>query len=107
MWDPQVMASTRDSDLRSWVRRATTETGAVQRARETAGISRTDAARRLHVDTVTYYRWELGQRTPTHGANLANFARFAKRIGVDEDPAMRDCTAIAGESQDARDREFA
>lgn len=44
----------------------------------------------MKVDTVTFYRWELGQRVPTHGANLGNYARFLKRLGVENDPAMRE-----------------
>jgi transcriptional regulator with XRE-family HTH domain len=70
------------ADLRSRVRNAA-QSGAAQRAREQAGLTRDEAARRLKVDRITLYRWERGERVPTHGANLNAYVRFLERLGVD------------------------
>jgi transcriptional regulator with XRE-family HTH domain len=83
------MVSSTSIEQRSWLQRAT-KTGAPQRVREHAGLSRADCARRFHVDGATFYRWELGQTVPTHGPSLSNYVRWLKRLGIDDDPAMKD-----------------
>lgn len=83
------MVRSTSSEQRAWLQRATKITGAAQRAREREGSSRADGARRFRVDTATFYRWELGLTVPTHGPNLTNYVRWLKRLGVDEDPAMK------------------
>lgn len=88
------MASSSLMEQRTWLNRAT-ETKAAQRAREKCGISRTQGARRFDVDTATFYRWETGQRVPTHGTNLTRYVRWLKSIGVDDDPAMQDSAGAA------------
>lgn len=94
-----MVTASRIVQQRAFVRRATS-TGAAPRARKAQGIGLPGAARTLKVDTSTYYRWETGQTVPTHDGNLGAFVRWLKRIGVEDDPAMREAS-MGEREQDA------
>jgi hypothetical protein len=46
-------------------------------------MTREEAARRLKVDRVTFYRWEKGTVSPGHGGNLVAYFKFLQQLGVD------------------------
>jgi transcriptional regulator with XRE-family HTH domain len=79
------------------------KTGAARRARESSGHTVATASTKLGVDGGTYSRWERALTTPTHHDHLARYVRWLKRLGVENDPAMRE---DGFESAEAEGREL-
>lgn len=67
-------------------------------ARETAGISKAEIARRLRVDRGTVHRWETGQTRP-EDANVVQ--AFASLFALDLDEALSAAGMRPGERVDA------
>jgi len=84
-----MATSRRIDDDRAFAKRAGI-TGAAPRARKNRGHTTASAANKLKVSESTYSRWERGLNMPTHHDHLGAYVRWLKRLGVEDDPAMRD-----------------